>query len=255
MAGLIRGLGNINSYLEEQERRKEAAQASKAEWFKLVDGQHARVRFLQELDEASPNFSEKNDLGLFALEHQGPGPEGFKRKALCTAETGEPGECYGCDEHRRLNREDRENYKGSWKVKRRLYINALVQYYDKKTGEYSEPQVVVFAQGDSPKQVVTDLLGYATDDHTITNREWKISRKGAGLSDTSYSLKAEDKDTEKFDVEAYDLFDLDKLVRKVPYEEQATFYGAVTRPSESRDDTPPAHAGAGVGGGLADERW
>lgn len=253
MAGLIRGLGNINSYLQEQERRKEAAAGAKAEWFKLVDGQHARVRFLQELDENSPNFSKKNDLGVFTLEHQGPGPEGFKRKALCTAETGAPGECYACDEHRRLNREDRENYKGSWKVKRRLYINALVEYYDKKTGEYGEPQVVVFAQGDSPKQVVGDLLEYATEDGTITNREWKITRKGAGLSDTSYSLKAQDKDEDKFDVEAYELFDLSKVYREVPYEEQAVFYGAVTRPSEDRQEAP--RESAGVGGGLADERW
>lgn len=248
--GLLRGLGAYNAHKEEQQRRREAAQAGKANWFKLPnDGDHAKVRFLQELDEASPNFSEKNDLGLFALEHQSPA--NFQVKALCTAETGAEGECYGCDQHRYLNRTDKENYKGAWKQKRRLYINALVEYYDKKTGTYKEPEVVIFAQGDSPKQVVLDLLDYATDDHTITNREWKVTRKGEGLSDTSYGLKAQKEDAEPFDVEAYELYDLAKVVRKVPVEEQPAFFGAKAK----AEAVPEREEAPSTGSGLQEESW
>lgn len=247
-AGLLRGLGAFNAHKEEQQRRREAAQAGKAAWFKLPkDGDHAKVRFLQELDESSPNYSEKNDLGLFALEHQSPA--NFMVKALCTAETGNEGECYGCDQHRFLNRTDKENYKGAWKQKRRLYINALVEYYDKKTQTYAEPVVVIFAQGDSPKQVVGDLLEYATDDHSITNREWKITRKGEGLSDTSYSLKAQKEDDVKFDVEAYEVYDLSKFIRHVPVEEQPAFYGAKAEVVE------PTREPVSTASGIADDSW
>jgi hypothetical protein len=210
--GVIKGLKGIQNYYAEQERRREEAQAPKSVWFSLKDGESAKVRFLQELDPDSNQYSERNGLGFIAVEHSSPAD--FKRKALCTADEGD---CYACEQNRLSYQNDTEE-KGKWKAKSRLYINVLVD----KAGE--EPYVAILSQGNSPKAVTPTLIEYAAESGAITNRWWKITRKGAGFNDTSYTVMAFDP-KDDVNVEEYELFDLDSVVRAVPYDEQEAHYG------------------------------
>lgn len=222
VTGIVEGLSGIKEYYAEQERRKEAAQAAKATWFKLAPGESANVVFLQELDESAPGYRSDRGLGFLAVEHTNP--EDWHKRALCTAGDGEP--CFGCEMNQRgwesnngKDKDDPTRYKGGWKARRKLYVNVLVM----KAGE--EPFVAILSQGDSAKMITGSLLEVAVEDGSITNQVFKIGRKGEGF-DTSYSLLPRPKETVP-DTNEYDVYDLSKAVRSVEYEDQPSHYGVV----------------------------
>lgn len=156
------------------------------------------------MDSDSENYSLKNDLGFIATEHASPA--NFQVKAVCTSDEGA---CYGCEQHAK-------DYKAKWGQKSRLYINVLVD-----NGK-DEPFVAVLSQGNGPKSVTPALLEFAGEFGTITDKWYKIKRTGSGQTDTSYLLTP--LSANGLDVEGYELYDLEKVVRQVPYEEQAAFY-------------------------------
>jgi hypothetical protein len=209
--GIVKGLKAINKHVEAEEAKFSGggSDAPKTKWFKLSDKQAVKVLFLQELDPDSANFSVKNDLGFLATEHVNP--ENFRIKAVCSADEGA---CYGCEMH------DKMGWKAGWKQKTRLYINVLVD------DGVNDPYVAVLSQGNGPKSITPALLEYAGLVGTITDKWYRIKRDGAGQTDTSYLLMPlgpHDKN-----VEDYELYDLEKVVRQVPYEEQAAHYNRGT---------------------------
>lgn len=227
----LKGLKEYNKYNEDKEARRIEAEANRLTWVKLDAGQSVKMRPLQELDDNSKNYSAKNGQGFIAVEHVSP--DNYQLKILCTAE--EDG-CVGCEQHK-LHRTDAE-YKGGWKQKPRLYLNVLID--DGK----NDPYVAVLSQGTGDKSITPQLLEYA-EDGSITDRWYKLSRKGGGLT-TSYLLKAEDK-TDDVDVEAYEMQELTKAVRDVPYEDQTEHFGLNSKATSSeREVSSPA---------ADDERW
>jgi hypothetical protein len=235
---VVRGLKKINEFNEEKEARKKAREEQgdrpKSRWFKLEDGESAKVVFLQEMDEDSPNFSKKNDLGVLAVEHSNPDRQLWMRKALCTA--GEEGGCWACEQHRK-------DPKAKWGQKTRLYINVLVD--DGK----EEPYVALLSQSNGPRSITPTLVEYATDDGTITDKWFTIKRNGGGLDDTSYTLRAgkeHDLNVEDYEVVANIEED---LLRKVPYDQQEAFYfDGGDRPKAEAPKTP-------VSAGAVDSEW
>lgn len=215
--GILTGLGKIKNYYDEQDRKREERNAPKATWFSLKNGESAKVRFLQELDPGSENYSEKNGVGFIAVEHSSP--VDFRRKALCTTDEDSGGQCYGCEQRRLAYQNDDKELGKKWNAKSRLYINVLVE----KPGE--EPYVAILSQGRSDKSITDTLIDYAGESGTITNRWWKITRKGAGFNDTSYTIIAFDP-KDDVNVEDYELFDLKAQTRDIAYEDQAAHYGA-----------------------------
>ena len=214
---LIRGIKNIAARVEADEAKFSNTDYVKAEWFGLKDKQSANVQFLQALDESDPSYSEKNGLGAMAVEHNHPTL--WRNKALCTFE--DEGRCYGCEM-------DAKAPKTGWKQKTKLYINVLADYGD------GEPKVQVLSSGMGKGQVapvLLDIVGAEPDEDedpvALTTVKFKITRQGAGLQNTAYLLTQ--KGTTKADPEAHELFDLDKVLRHVPYGEQEAFYnrGAV----------------------------
>lgn len=205
--GIVRGLKNINKHVEAEEARfnKSDGDKVKAKWFYLKDGEAAKVIFLQEMDDESENYSEKNGLGFLAVEHNAP--HNFRRKAICTIE--DEGACFACEEHRK-------DYKAGWKQKTKLYINVLVD------DGVNEPYVAILSQGNGPKSVTPSVIEQATEIGTITDKWFKIKRKGAGQTDTSYLLTPLGKHDKN--VEDYEVFDLDEAVRTVPYDKQQAHY-------------------------------
>lgn len=233
--GIQEGLDAIKAYKEEQERRKEAADKPKTNWLNIPDGKTYEVRFLQELDKSGAGYSEKNGLGFFATEHSNP--DDFRKKALCTIETGE---CYGC-EQKELFYKAKDNVRGGgWKAKSRLYINVLVR--DDKGEEY----VAVMSQPNGTKSVIAPMLvDEAVEQGTITNAWWKITRTGKG-SETAYRARI---GQPKNDVnpEDYELFDLKNCIREVDYEDQPEHFSVTAeRPDSDGGETRAASSSGKV---------
>lgn len=241
--GIQQGLAAIKAHKEEQERRKEAAQANKIDWLTIPDGKTFEIRFLQELDESGAGYVADNGLGFFATEHQNP--DDYRKKALCTADEGE---CYGCEQSRLAYKAGDKERGGGWKAKSRLYVNVLVR------DDKGEETVLVSSWANGTRATVAPLvLDYAIDEGTITDRWWKIKRTGEKATTTYMPRVGQPKD----DVNPADytekLFDLSNAVRAVPYEEQEAHYSIVAaRPDSDSSEGETASATPSV---SSDEEW
>jgi hypothetical protein len=235
--GIKRGLKSITEHNDALEA-KFNDKGDKAKWFSLKANESAKVAFLQELDPDSENFSTKNDLGFLAVEHSNP--DDFKRKGVCSADEGP---CWACEKNQ-ASWNSVKDYKGGWKQRTRLYINVLVD------NGLDEPFVAVLSQGNGPKSVTPALIEQAGEMGTVTDKWFKIKRTGAGFSDTSYTLTALKE--HGLNVEDYEVFDLMKVVREVPYEQQEAHYLGGTPSAEAASDEP---ALAGAAAGDAPDEW
>ena len=200
--GIVKGLTALNKTLD---RPSGGGSGEKGRWLKLADNQTAKIRFLQELDDESPQYNEKNGVGFIAIEHTNP--MDYRRKALCSID--DQGRCYGCEQHRK-------DMKSGWKGRSRLYINILVD-----DGQ-EDPYVAIMSQGSGPKSATPEIIQYAGETGSITNVVWRLKRTGE-RTDTNYSIiPLPTSDAMK---DEYELFDLEKIaVRDVPYAEQENFY-------------------------------
>jgi len=219
--GLIEGLDAITSRIANDEARYSNSDYVKAEWFKLADKQAATVQFLQEFDKNNEAYSEKNGLAVMAIEHNHPTL--WRNKALCTFD--DEGRCYGCEQHQK-------NPKAGWKQKTKVYINALVDYGD------GDPVVQVLSSGLGKGQVAPVLLEIlkpeeGEDPISLTKTKFKVTRSGKGLSDTAYLVTQ--KGVTKNDTEVYELFDLHKVLRQIPYGEQEAAYNRGAVETEERE--------------------
>jgi hypothetical protein len=224
--GIVKGLKAINQHFEAEEAKfsKSDDDAPKTRWLVIKDKQAFKIAFLQEMDVDSDLYSTKNDVGFVATEHKSPA--NFRIKALCTADEGN---CYGCEQHEK-------DYKAKWGQKSQLYINVLV---DEGKGE--EPYVAVLSQGNGDKSITKSFLEYAGLVGKVTDKWFQLKRTGSGQKDTSYLLTP--LNDHGLNVESYTLFDLDKVVYHVPYEEQEKFYNrdgaAQSVENAPRESEPP----------------
>ena len=263
MSTTLRGLKAHRQREKEQAERREAAKRQREEgrikWFKLADGEAKKVRFLQELDPDADNYSEKNGIGGVVIEHNGPGKDGWKNKAVCTSE--DEGDCYACNvvRDRSLDWDERK----SWKQKERLYVNVLV--FDvpqldedgKETGEVAD-EVQLLAQGNGPKSLTPQLFEFAEEMNTITDRVFKISRTGSEWNNTSYVLTPlRELPADAPDATEFELIDIeDKALVKVPFAEQEAHYLRGQAPVErASEDAPRETATVGSGSTSLDEAW
>jgi len=224
--GIVKGLAGINKQIDSQGGG--GGDRVKAKFFKLKDGESLKARFLQELDPDSPHYNEAVGLGFLAIEHQAPG--NFMKRCLCTID--EEGRCFGCEQFN-------SGEKG-FRAKMKLYINVLVTLPD------GSKEVQVLSQGMGPKSVTPALIEAAGDYGSISNREFKIKRQGSGQTDTSYTLIPQDKDDTPYNVSQHEMFDLEKVVFQVPFDEQARYFAG---------QTGPAAAGSGSGTTGDSEVW
>jgi hypothetical protein len=231
MANMVKGLASIKANKQAQQERAAAANRPKADWLASVFGVDKagnpkrlgttiEVRFLQELDPDMKNYRPDRGVGFIATEHEAPGPEGFKRRALCTISEDDGGECYACECHKM-------NYKEGWKQKQNLYINVLVK-------DGNDKKVYVLSRNGN-SSFADALIQEAVDEESITDSMYRISVSGSGTQ-TNWGLKRLPKN-ELLDDSDVEVVDLEKVaVRSVPYEEQPAYYGAVYK----GDSTPAA---------------
>jgi hypothetical protein len=207
---VIKGLKNISDILD---KPKYESTGQKVRWVKLADGQSAKIRFIEELDSDSATYNEGRGLSVVIAEHTNP--KDYKRKAACTIES--EGRCYGCEMARK-------EPKSGWRARLRWYGNVLIE-------DGLEPTyVAVWSQGISKQSAFNTIREYALETGSISNLEWKIKRNGQG-TETSYTLLPTKPDTEPFKWDGVEPFNLEKVVREVPYAEQENFFFGFDTPS------------------------
>lgn len=176
-----------------------------AKWVQIKPkGDPVKLVFLNEIDEGSPNYSAKNGLAIFSLQHTSP--TDWKKNAACTADEGD---CYGCAQ--------------GWKQKIVFYINALVD-----DGE-NEPYVAIFSRGLGKGSVTQALLDIAADEefgNSVTDKRFKFSRSGTTKDDTTYTLTSMPLTAKGHGVKVEDqeVYDLAKYVFTVAPERQEAYY-------------------------------
>lgn len=220
MAKMIKGLAGIKANQQAQQERAEAGNRPKAEWFKFNKGvSNITVRFLQELDPEMSGYREDRGVGFIATEHNAPGPDGWKRRGLCTIDDGE---CYACERHKM-------NYKEGWRQKQNLYINVLADLGDGL-------KVYVLTRN-ANSAFTQSLIEEAVLEGSITDVNYRITKTGEGTT-TQWLLRRLRDDA--FDDSKVEVFNLDETaVREVEYEKQAEYYGAVYQ-----EDSVPSAGGS-----------
>jgi hypothetical protein len=207
---VVKGLKNINALLD---KPKSESSGIKVRWVKLADGQSAKIRFIEELDVDSANYNEGRGLAVVISEHTNP--KDYKRKAACTMES--MGRCFGCEMARK-------EPKSGWRARLRFYCNVLVD------DGLESPYVAVWSQGISKQSAFNTIREYALETGSISNLVWKLKRNGQG-TETNYTLIPSAPDSEPFKWENVESFNLEKVVREIPYPEQEAFYFGFDTPS------------------------
>ena len=209
---VVKGLKNINALLD---KPKNTESGPKVRWLKLADGQSAKIRFVEELDSDSAHFDESRGMAIVVSEHQNP--KDYKRKAACTMES--LGRCFGCEMARK-------EPKSGWRARLRFYCNVLVD------DGLEDPYTAVWSQGISKQSAFNTIREYALETGSISNLQWKLKRNGQG-TETNYTMIPTSPDSEPFDWSGVEPYNLDKVVREVPYAEQEAFYFGFDTPSST----------------------
>lgn len=189
-------------------------------FIKVSDGEKYRIRVLQEFEEDSPGYDERR--GTIEVVEEHTSPKNYKLRAVCTAE--DEGRCWACEQ------QSNPEIGKKWKPRLRFYTNVIVRT-DAKGNELDEPKVKVLAQGFGGKNVGTTLLEAAEEYKALSGLDFKLSRKGSGMNDTEYSLLPLAPQELSEEDEKLEVIDLDKFIKRVPYDQQSAFYSG-----ESNDD-------------------
>lgn len=215
--GITTGLKAIREMDEAAARRR-----TKVNWLVVPKNSKVELIFLQELDESSTRYSEKNGLGFLVQEHNNPSRDQFFKRVMCINDEDHDFKCWACEKNsKEWDKSTEENkYNGGWGRKTNFYINALVRY--NKDGEDVE-EVVVLQRTRSKRSYVDQIIDLAIEDGFVSNRLFTLSRKGEGF-DTVYTLTHRKEDA-GINVEDYELYDLNELVTEADYEDQANALG------------------------------
>ena len=207
---VIKGLKNINALLD---KPRYDSDKPRVRWLKLADAQSVKIRFIEELDEESANYSECRGLSLVVKEHTNP--KDYRRKAVDTMDS------EGRDWAEEMHRKDP---KAGWRGRLRFYCNVLVD------DGIEEPYVAIWSMGVSKMSSFNTIREYALETGSISNVVWKLKRNGQG-TETSYTLIPSAPDSEPFDWSSVEPFDLDLALNHVPYAEQEAYYLGFDTPS------------------------
>lgn len=273
---MVVGLKEYREKKAAEQAAREAGQRPQILRFNLKkDGDSAVVRFAQEIDFDAANYDEGRGIGFVNVEHtSGADPKnGWKNRANCTQES--QGQCYACERvtDHSVEWADRKG----WKQKEKFYINVIAgepavekttnaagrdieknwpTNIDRETGDGT---VYLLEQG-TYNGIYDSLADYFLEEEvsggTITDKFFKISRKGSGFNDTSYSITPLKEIPEGAkDLSEFDLYDIkESALTEVPYAQQEAFYHKGL--SVTPDAAPAASAGATATKSVStDDEW
>jgi hypothetical protein len=207
---VVKGLANINALLD---KPKYDSDKPRVKWLKLADGQSVKIRFIEELDEESSNYSDGRGLALVVKEHVNP--KDYRRRAVDTMDS------EGRDWAEEMHRKDP---KAGWRGRLRFYCNVLVD------DGIEEPYVAIWSMGVSKMSVFNTIREYAIETGSISNLVWKLKRSGQG-TETSYTLIPSAPDTEPFDWNGVEPYPIEMALNNIPYAEQEAFYLGFDQPA------------------------
>ena len=207
---VVKGLANINALLD---KPKYDSDKPRVKWLKLADGQSVKIRFLEELDEESANYSAERGLALVVKEHVNP--KDYRRRAVDTMDS------EGRDWAEEMHRKDP---KAGWRGRLRFYCNVLID------DGIEEPYVAIWSMGVSKMSVFNTIREYAIETGSISSLVWKLKRSGQG-TETSYTLIPSAPDTEPFDWSNVEPYPIEMALNNIPYAEQEAFYLGFDQPS------------------------
>jgi hypothetical protein len=206
---VVKGLANINALLD---KPKYDSDKPRVKWLKLADNQSVKIRFIEELDEESSNYSADRGLALVVKEHVNP--KDYRRRAVDTLDS------EGRDWAEEMHRKDP---KAGWRGRLRFYCNVLVD------DGIEEPYAAIWSMGVSKMSVFNTIREYAIETGSISNLVWKLKRSGQG-TETSYTLIPSAPDTEPFDWKSVEPFPIEMALNNIPYAEQEAFYLGFDQP-------------------------
>ena len=209
---VIKGLKDISAIMD---KPKYDESKPRVRWLKLADGQAVKIRFIEELDEDSANYSADRGLAFVVKEHTNP--KDYRRKAVDTMDS------EGRDWAEEMHRKDP---KAGWRARLRFYCNVLVD------DGIEEPYVAIWSMGVSKQSSFNTIREYALETGSISNVVWKLKRNGQG-TETSYTLIPSAPDAEPFDWSNVQPFPLESALNNVPYAEQEAYYLGFDSPSAS----------------------
>lgn len=182
-------------------------------FLQLKDGEKVKVRFLQELDDESPDLDERRGTVMVVEEHSSP--KDFKRTAMCTADT--EGRCWACEQT------SNPEIGKKWRSKLRFYANVIVKTEKDGKTALDTPKVKLLKRGFSDKDIGNTLVGMA-EEFSLSSVDMTLSRNGAKMNDTSYNIFPVAPKPLTKDEKAMELFDPKKFLKEIPYDQQAAFY-------------------------------
>lgn len=197
--GVIKGLANI------RERFEESGEGSGVKWFKMPNGGTWRIRFM--------------DDAIQIEEHQAGND--YRRRAQCTKT--DEGRCFACEQAI-------AKPKTGWARKERVYFNVIVD------DGIDDPYVAVWSVGTRRSPVWDQIYETLVEEGSISDREWRIKRNGEG-TDTRYMLRDLGKDDKEFDFSNFNGYDLEGVIKVVPYDEQQAHYIEAPGGGASDEDT------------------
>lgn len=208
LKGTIKGLSAIKGKAESKGGNFEDGESP---FLTIKDGESYKIRFLQEIDDESPLYDERR--GAIAVVEEHTSPKDFKIRAVCTHEA--DGKCWACEQTQAVSD---EKIARKWRPRMRFYALVLVRNED------GPDKVKILAQGFSDKNVGSDIINIAEEFGQLGDRDMKISRKGSGMNDTSYSLLPLAEKPLTDEEKELDLIDISKFISYVEYDKQAAFY-------------------------------
>ena len=184
----------------------------KSSFLTVANGESYKIRFLQELAEDAAGYNDERGAAIALWVHHNP--DNFRKSAVCTAGDEDSGyRCWACEQVPK---------NAGWKAKQHMFINIAV--FDPDTQNWS---VKLLDQKFTAAHIAQTIVDYSGEYDTITDRDYKISRKGE-KQQTQYTLiplavkpEPEPGDFEDGKVE---LTDLSKIYRKRTISDQPSFY-------------------------------
>lgn len=186
----------------------------------LKDGETATIRFLQEFDDSLPGYDERRGTIYWGDEHVSP--KDFKLRAVCTMDS--DGKCWACEQVHL------PEIGKKWKPRMRFYANVIVRGVDG-----GEDKVKILAQGFGDKNVGKMLIGFSDEYEGLSGQDFKLSRSGSGMNDTSYMLIPKAPKALSADDLKHEVKDISRYAKYVPYENQADFFNGNAKEEDSTE--------------------
>lgn len=274
------GLAAYKARKAEEEARREAAGQPRVRRFNLEkDGDSAIIRFAQEMDADAKNYDDKVGFGFVNLFHDARGLDkanGWKNRANCSIES--QGNCFPCEKRTDTSVDWETRKELKFGQKEAFLINIVAgdpREVEVKNGQYTNKKLfttdidresgdgTVYLLEQSTHNGIYDALAdYFLEEEvsggTITDKYFKITRKGSGFNDTSYGITplkeipAKAKKTADF---AEDLYDIKEVaLNEVDYAQQEAFYYRGVNTSAATETAEREPVGAGTASG-AEDAW